>query len=670
MRIIKFGWVQRRTDIKIALFEFTWHSYACKQHSSDQQWQSIDIVFQLKRGGGPWPIDLSETKLMFTSQETDTPSGFWPPSSATFDFLVKCLRQSTDSGACLAKLIVPMTIGQIVRSNIVPIRLVDCELVEFTAAFAEPLQEYTGRPQLDSLQEIFIASAAGLIIQNVSSVGSDVDIRILSPLVEAELQNRLSFPWISNTPISRKRLVIVEGGFNHPDCGGTGTNIYLGAKALGIDMVVLDNAGHWLEGPEFEDWREAFIPTNLDNSSGDELTDRIVASVQLYGRSYGRKLDGIISFCDSIQVYVARAAQKLGLNTCGPEAYEIATDKYKTSIFEGRDAYCMSTAGEALEIASKNSSIYPAIVKPRSGWASEGVCRVDNVSDLLGALKRLRFLSESRHGSDLVIEKYCSGPEVDANFVVLDGEILFAEVNDDIPKTADINGISQLGSTDNFHELDAIYPSKLPECELMLLQACFHNSLLRLGLRNGVMHMEGRMKNSSFEYRAKSGLLDLGPRESLAESPATPWLIEINPRPPGNKAAEATESTYGVDYWGLSLLIGVLDKPRTKALSQPFRHGPQYTCLLVMIQPQYDASSCEGIFDSDDICVDLINRRPDLARQISRCCCYVNRGQKVPHPTSGTHKFLASFVVFSRQGRAQALQLAKEVRKEVRYSFR
>lgn len=607
--------------------------------------------------------------MLFASQETDAPSESRLISPAAFDFLVKCLQvaqQSILSGACLAKLIIPLTKGHIVRSDIVPIRLIDCELVEVTATFAKPLQYYPGRPsQLDNLQDIFIASAAGLLLQNTLSIGSGVDIRALSPLVQCELQNRLSIPWIINQPISRKTLVIVEGGFTHPDYGGTGTNIYLAAKALGIDVVVLDNPGHWLEGPDFEDWREAFIPTKLENFS-DELTDRIVASVQ----SYWKKPDGIITFCDSYQVYVARAAQKLGLNTCGPEAYEIATDKYKTSIFEGRDAYRMSTLGEALEIAARNPSIYPAIVKPCSGWASEGVCRVQNVSDLLCALKRLQFLGESRHGSDLVIEEYCSGPEVDANFVVLDGEILFSEVSDDIPKTGDINGISQSGSAENFLELDGIYPSKLPISELILLRACFHNTLLRLGLRNGVMHLEGRVNNSSFEYRVKSGVLDLGPRESLAESPATPWLIEINPRPPGLKGAEIIESTYGVDYWGLSLLIAVLDKPRVKALSQPFRHGPQYTSLLVMIQPEYDSSSCQGIFDSDDICIDLINRRPDLAKQISRCYCYVKRGQKVPHPNSGTHTFLAFFIVFSRQGRAQAMQLAKEVRKEVRYCFR
>lgn len=610
--------------------------------------------------------------MLLAGQETAISTKSWSASLAAFDFLVKCLQvaQKPDgNGVSLAKLIIPTTKGQIVRSDIVPIRLVDCELVEFAASFAEPLQEYPGRllhtTHLGDLQDIFVASAAGLL-QNISMVESGVDVRVLSPLIEYELQNRLSFPWIINQPISRKTLVLVEGGFVHPDNGGTGTNIYLGAKALGIDIVVLDNPGHWLEGPDFEDWRQAFIPTELDNFAGDELTDRIVASVQ----SYDGKPDGIISFCDSIQVYVARAAERLNLYTCGSEAYEVTADKFKTSIFEGREAYRISTTTEALEMIARNQVIYPAIVKPCSGWASEGVCRVDNVSDLLYALKRLRFLGESRHGSELVIEKYCSGPEVDANFVVLDGEIVFAEVSDDIPKTADINGTSQLGLAANFLELNGIYPSKLPESELILLRACFHNTLLRLGLRNGVMHLEGRINNSSFEYRVKGGVLDLGPRENPAKNLATPWLIEINPRPPGLKGAEIIESVYGVDYWSLSLLIGVLDKPRVKALSQPFLQGPQYTCSLVMIQPEYDASSCQGFFDSDDICVDLMNRRPDLARQIGRYGCFVKRGQKVPHPDSGTHKFLAFFMVFSRQGRVQALQLAEEVRKEVRYRFK
>ncbi|KAH0556714.1 hypothetical protein GP486_005496, partial [Trichoglossum hirsutum] len=64
-------------------------------------------------------------------------------------------------------------------------------------------------------------------------------------------------------------------------------------------------------------------------------------------------------------------------------------------------------------------------------------------------------IDSKRHGEDFVIEEYCSGPEVDANLVLYDGELLFFEVSDDFPKSA---GTNDSGS---FIKLSNVLPSKL-----------------------------------------------------------------------------------------------------------------------------------------------------------------------------------------------------------------
>ncbi|KAI9737814.1 MAG: hypothetical protein M1834_009183 [Cirrosporium novae-zelandiae] len=662
-------------------FECCWQLYENPQRlSADQSWQSLDVVFKVK-SHSPAVSQLenyaTDASVLFSGAqgglEQVTPEGLG--SAAAFQFLHQCLRaaKTAPSGReCVAKLIVPLIKGHIVRSDIVPLRFLDCECVESALSFAEPLQFYPGhaipKDKFDQLGELFSASAAGLLLHGESEDSLGMSTRASSPIVEAELENRLSFPWMIEHPPSRRTLAIVEGSRVHPDNGGTGPGIYLAAKALGINMVVLDNAGHWLQGPEYAHWREAFIPTKLVDPPDADFTNRIINSI----RSYGKQVDGIVTFCDSYMVHIAQAAQELSLPTSVPEAYEIATDKYKTSVFEGHHAFRASSAEEAVDIATKENLAYPLIIKPCNGWSSEGVFRVDNLSSLTSAV---RSIDTTRHGKEFVIERYCAGPEVDVNLVLLDGEILFFEACDDFPKGADINssdGSSAAAiSTRTFIELNSVFPSALPDEELSLLRTSFHNSLLRLGLKSGIMHLEGRVDRSTVEYCTQNGIMDLHPLPNPNPNPPSPWLIEINPRPPGMKGTQIIESTHGIDYWGLAMLISLSDTARTRALSHSYKNGPQYTCIMVFIPADYPLSSyTEGIFDSDDICAELLARRPDIAKHISRCGCLVKRGQKVPHPSSGVNSFLAYFNVFSRRGRKEALEVARTVREEVRFAFR
>ncbi|KNG86857.1 hypothetical protein ANOM_006383 [Aspergillus nomiae NRRL 13137] len=613
----------RSKSHKDLLLEYSWS--LLDTPSTGNPWQSVDIVlrhvFSVNANSA---CNSLEDAYILDSGPNSAPQEYGPEafgSHKAFQFFLQCLRAATTSRPRIAKLIVPLQKGHIVRSDIIPLRLRDSQYIETAVSFAEPFQSYTGSaitpPDASNLPALFSAATAGLLLQHNVESDSYPGFEALSLAVESDLENRLSFPWTLSEPIHRKTLVLVDANSSHPE---DGVGLYHAARVLGIDIVVLDNKGHWLEGPK-------------------DVADRIVESV----KAYGKPVDGIVTFADSFWPYIAQAAPQVGLQTASQAALRIATNKYLTSVFAGHQAY----------------------LKPCDGWSSEGVSRVDNLDALTMAVNSIDV---SRHGTAFVIEKYCDGPEVDVNFVLLDGEVLFFEVCDDLPKSADINGPS-IGSLHNFHELNSVYPSALPPQEIDLLRRSFLDTLLKLGLRDGVMHLEGRVEHSSVEYTKQNNnnIIDLSPR-APTQQPPTPWLIEINPRPLGMTGSHIIESTYGIDYWGLALLIAVGDKPRVRALSQPFKHGPQYTCVMVFIPADYPIN-CQGIFDSDDICADLIARRPDLAKQISRCACLVKRGQKIAHPSSGRHTFLAYFNVFSRVGRKEALDLARKVREEVRYSF-
>lgn len=587
-------------------------------------------------------------------------SAFGTPEAFEF-FLETLLAPAARGEERLLKLIVPQARGYIARSDIIPLRLQDCALVERVRSFARPLQCYgseTTPPMVLEKEDafspaIFAAAAACIHVHLAPQVG----LEAASSEVDQELDNRLSFPWIVAEPARRRTLALVEANASDPE---DGIGLYAAAAALGISLVVLDNAGHWLGDPGNAHVCDAFLPTRLTTPPEPDMKDHILASL----RAYGKPIEGIITFADTYWPHVAGAALAMGLPAASPESFNIATNKYLTSIFAGHQAYQASSPAQALSVAQEHELPYPLIVKPCGGWSSEGVHRVDSHGELEAAA---RAAVASRHGPDFVMEPYCDGPEVDVNLVLQDGELLFFEVCDDLPKSADVNG-PRGGSLATFHELGSVYPSGLPPAEVELLRDAFLGTLLSLGLRDGVMHLEGRVENSTVEYTTRDGVAVLAPRASDGRQAPKAWLIEINPRPLGMTGSQIVESTYGIDYWALALLSAVGDKTRLRALAQPFVRGPQYTSVMVFIPADFP-STCTGVFDSDDICVDLIARRPDLEAFISRCGCLVKRGQHVPHPSTGRNTFLAYFNVFSRNSREEALDIAKQVREAVRYTF-
>lgn len=54
---------------------------------------------------------------------------------------------------------------------------------------------------------------------------------------------------------------------------------------------------------------------------------------------------------------------------------------------------------------------------------------------------------------------------------------------------------------------------------------------------------------------------------------------------------------------------------------------------------------------------------------VNRYGCLAKRGQRIPHPCSGANTVVAYFNVFS-ESRQEALEIAAEVKREMRYSFR
>ncbi|TGJ83815.1 hypothetical protein E0Z10_g4938 [Xylaria hypoxylon] len=627
-------------------------------------WRSIDVCFTKLSESTPF-VGTEKAGIAILSirphEEQQyhqlSPKDLKFPSA--YDFTLSCLSKADHEKESVARFIIPTSLGYIVRSDILPLRMLGCPLVTSVVSFSAPLQFYDRKPDdidgLRRLHDVFSSSVGAMLCQSAHLTRVDA---LPSPptALDLELRNRLSFPWLSTETPRRRTLAIVDGGISGPDNGGTGGSIYMAAAALGIDMIVFDSPDHWVNGPRYSHFRKATVPLECPLDPDPGFVGHIVDAV----RSYDGPLDGILTFRDHYKPFIARAAVELSMPTYSVEGYDIATDKFKTSVHEGHQAYHASSADEASAIVHQNNLEFPLIIKPTNGFLSEGVFRIENQPQLRLCVGNI---NTERHGKEFVIEKYCEGPEVDANLVLCDGQVLFFEVSDDFPKTGDVNG-SEGSRVQSFIELANVLPSKLPDHEIDILRSSLRDSLLRMGFRDGFYHLEARVENSSMEYRATDGVVDLVERSAPANGPPSAWLIEVNPRPPGIQAAEAVRHTYGVDYFGLALLFALQDGTRVKQLSYPFAQGPQYHCEMVFIPVEKG-----GVYESGDVCADLFERRPDLAECVSGSFCFLRKGQLVTDPSKGVNSWVAYFNVFSRKSRVDVLLISEAIRQNVRFSI-
>jgi biotin carboxylase len=475
--------------------------------------------------------------------------------------------------------------------------------------------------------------------------------------LELALRVRLSFSWISSCPISERRIAWIR---SYEDLE-SGRRIWEAARALGIAVVILDNEGNWAQKDD-DRWnhlREAFIPTDI--TGGEGFVERILAAV----RSYDKPIDALVTCYNPGLLGAAQACEELGFHSAPSESYIIAGDKFRTRELEPHvDGTFMLSTLEDLHLRLSSSTQppinYPLIVKPCNGWGSECVSKVQNEEQLVQAVSRVtnRHITGPYPRTDVMVEPYINGPEIDANFVLLDGEIAFCEMADDFPKVGD--------ATENasFLETSMVLPTGLSSKEIRIAKDSIHRSLLKQGFLTGVFHCEGRIRYSSKKYDTRDGLVDLQSIEAHADQEPEFYLHEINVRPGGYFVSSATLLTYGVDYYACHMLLALGDHDRCRALSVPFSNGPQWWMEVVIIQEDKT-----GVMKTPDAGKEMLERHPDLRFAVADYKTHRRKGDKLYGPHAALFTYLAYFLVVSRESRTGCLRLAEKVRRSFKYEI-
>ncbi|KAK8868423.1 glutathione synthetase ATP-binding domain-like protein [Apiospora arundinis] len=557
-----------------------------------------------------------------------------------------------DGGEIATKLMLVARDGFLSRCDILDVRMKHCEFVESIVHFPTPDNRFPALTSENetSLQALMRSSPGAFLVQR-SAVSQDQTLRLL----EDDLANRFSFQWVLPTKPVPRRVAMVGGrplfDWERRSYGSRGP--FEAAKGLGVSLIVLDRPGHWLEGDTYAHLRDSFIGIDVANET--ELPSIIANALE------GKVIDAVVTFSDEFVIATAKAAERLHLPSEAVGAILQAHHKDQTrqvlnnpNVQTLRLQNAQQISDDPSIIEQLETLVYPLIVKPCRGGASRGVKKVHNVTMLRQALLKIEEDQLSKDG--ILIETYVDGPEVDANFALWDGELIFSEISDDFPCTADSANTTV---DDNFVETLMVLPSLLPPAELELLRSSLHQDLLRLGFRTGVFHVEGRIQNSSRQYKEMDGVLDLVEVIGEGKEPAhQPWsfLIEVNARPPGLDCVFSTLDTYGVDMCALHYLaaLGADERERFVALSTPFSRGAQYWCGNSQVPIHRD-----NIFVPIGFIDEVLQRLPDVAPHVSRAELFTQPGAVIS-PRGGAG-FVAYFMLFSRKSRKHVLEMSLRV---------
>lgn len=628
--------------------------------SSSQRYSwTLDLVLNRRPG-----LNTRRDSLLGTSDHNGLSSSSinLDASSPGSRFVLESLRRLGEPGArdnaIAIKFIFPDCSGFCVRSDFLARRLDGFNAVVLTQGFLKPRQEIScaALPSNDSLHpallpQLLFNAVGAMIVKDIDALGR----------TEAELDNRLSFPWISRSFPPLKRVAWVAGRYNMDHS----KRIWEAASAVGIAVVIIDKEGHWLQDPQWDYIREGFISANLDPDQG--FVDRLVSAVN----SYGKPIHGIATVSNKRMVGVARACEKLGLPTSPSESFIIAADKFRSREIEPPSDMTSFRVNNVEDLKDRLSSReflpiqYPVVVKPCIGWGSECIAKVHAENELIQAVEKAseRHRTSPIQRSDVMIESYVDGPEIDANVVLLDGNIVFFEVADDFPSLADE---SRNKWDDPFQETSMVLPSKLPQDEIDVICSSLHQTLLRQGFKHGVFNCEGRVRYSHMRYTVQKGVEDLYENDQHEGEHKTPsfYLHEINARPPGYYGNVASNLTYGVDYYALDLLYAAGDMERYRSLAQPFTRGPQWWLVIAVIPEEK-----EGVMKTADSCKEFLQRSGDLNELVPDYMTYRKGGSKLEGPNASHLDFIGYFSVVSRKSREDSLQSAGRIRREFTYEL-
>ncbi|MFJ8448642.1 ATP-grasp domain-containing protein [[Kitasatospora] papulosa] len=230
--------------------------------------------------------------------------------------------------------------------------------------------------------------------------------------------------------------------------------------------------------------------------------------------------DGVVTSCDYYLPTAARIAGLLGLPGPSAQAMENACRKDATRRVLGAAGvpgprYAVCADGTEAVVAAHDLG-YPLVVKPVDLCAGMFVRRVDDEDQLAEACAALAAFPYNARGQrrtpHVLLEEYLRGPEVSVETVTCRGVAHVVGVTD-----------KSVGGAPAFVETGHMFPAALSPDDLAAATGTALSAGAALGLDDVVAHTEIKLTGD-------------GPR-----------VVEVNPRPAGNRITELVRHVTGID---------------------------------------------------------------------------------------------------------------------------
>ncbi|MCG8922868.1 ATP-grasp domain-containing protein [Lentzea sp. CC55] len=325
------------------------------------------------------------------------------------------------------------------------------------------------------------------------------------------------------------------------------------------------------------------------------------------------RFDGVISSCDYYLPATARVAAHLGLPGPDPEAVERACRKDLTRTALGAAGvpgprFALADDWPALAKAAAELG-YPLVVKPVDLCAGMYVRKVTGESELREAFAAMEAFPVNARNQPRVrtvlVEELLTGPEVSVETITVDGTTHVVGVTD-----------KSVAGDPWFVESGHMFPADLPTGDA---EAVAVAAVEALGLDRCVAHTEVKL------------------------TPDGPRIVEVNPRPAGNRITELVRRVAGIDLPAAYAQLAVGERPDPR----PADTGVRSAAISFLLPPRSGlVSAVRG--------VEVLDAAPEVVDWTVK-----GPGHRAGDPTSN-NSYLGHVVVTDPAGlgaRARAEQL-------------